>query len=367
MRGALLSVIVVALLSPTGGWGDEEGSETAALQQIYLESFPGQYKVLPNGAAISASLPWPISGKTLKDISLFWMVEDAVTPGVKKTCDRGSCNISGSGELHYPRHFGVDIAATSGTSVKPVKDGKVEYVGSWSEPKVPWGQFVVISHDKNTWISLYGHLDVDTKKIKAGVTVLTTTTIGTVKDLDPALTGDIDHLHFGIRAKSWASTDKASRWGYAPDCSQAATLEWVNPLDYLSRKYASILDDNAATNSGAWTCSTGVDFYYGTGFRYLKEGVSGSSKYTFKSVSAGEYKIYARWTPHENRTSKARFTITQGSKTTTVEKSQKTFPRGGWVHLATMRLTSYPDLTVAITNGSSTGILVTDAVLIEKQ
>ncbi len=297
MRRSLLPVLISVLLLPSVRQaGCSENDAVAASQQEYPESFPGQTKALPSGIAISASMPWPISGKTVKDISIFWNVEDAVIPGVRKSCARAACNTSGTGELHFPRHFGIDIAAASGSPVKPVKAGKVEYVGSWNTATVPWGQFVVISHDNNTWISLYGHVDVDTSRIRAGTIISTTTTIGTVRDLDPVATGDIDHLHFGIRAKAWLSTDKVSRYGYAPDCGQSSTLDWVNPLDYLSKKYASIGDDNSATNTGTWTCSTGVDFYYGTGFRYLASGASGSSTYTF-NVTAGDYKGLCKMDP----------------------------------------------------------------------
>src|SRR5436309_2645972 len=70
-----------------------------------------------SGATIPASLPWPIAAKSVKDVSLFFWVEDAVG-GVGKNCNRGPCGaMPGTGEIHYPNHLGIDIAASAGTKV----------------------------------------------------------------------------------------------------------------------------------------------------------------------------------------------------------------------------------------------------------
>jgi murein DD-endopeptidase MepM/ murein hydrolase activator NlpD len=260
------------------------------------------------------------------------------------------------------RHLGIDIAASAQTAVKPIRAGRVERIATWG---ADWGGYVIVSHDNNTWLSLYGHLDVSSS-LSQGSTVTTATTLGTVKDLDAAATGDIDHVHLGIRAVAYNSTDSISRKGFA-DCNWSDPKSWVSPLGYLSRPAGSILDDNAAARSGAWACSTGVDFYYGTGYRTLQGGSAGSATFSFPISTGGFYKVYARWTPHANRTTQAKFTLSQGAVSQVVTKSQRTFPRGGWEYLTRMSLATTSNLAVKVTNNSSSGYLVIDAILIERE
>ncbi|HKH45008.1 MAG TPA: peptidoglycan DD-metalloendopeptidase family protein [Thermoanaerobaculia bacterium] len=366
MKTTRVSVLLVTALGLTWAASDAAVSAQVCLmdnQQVYRESFPGQHTYLPNKASVSANLPWPVAGKSIKDISLYFWVEDAVSPGVSKNCKRGACGYSGSTEDHFPYHLGVDIAAASGSKVTPVQSGKVERVGDFGGG---WGQYVVVSHDNNTWTSLYGHLDIDSTKIYKSLVVTTSTTLGTVRDLDPKITGDIDHLHFGLRAASYNDTDTTSRRGIA-DCSWTDPKSFVNPLSYLSRKDARIVDDNDTTRSGSWQCSNSVDFYYGTGYRVLAGGSAGSATFQFAVPSDGSYKIYSRWTPHSNRTEKAVFYLSNGASTVAVTKNQQTIARGSWVELSTVTLTMAKPFTVKLTNGSSSGYLVADAILIAKQ
>jgi len=355
----------LALLMCNWAMSDLKGADLLTPTEehgMLFESVPGLSVNLPNKVVIPDGLPWPISGKSIKDISLYWGVEDAVSPGIQKDCKFGVCGVvSGTTENHYHKHLGVDIAAASGTAVTPVRAGKVERVGDFGNG---WGQFVVISHDNSTWTSVYGHLDIDTKKIYGGLSVTTSTVLGTVKNLDPTVTGDINHLHLGIRAAAYSAT--LSQAGYA-GCDWTDLKFFVNPLKYLSRKGANIVDDNSASHSGSWQCSNAVDFYYGTGYRILAGGSSGEAVFKLDAPSDGSYKIYARWTPNSNRTTKANFIISNGTSIVTVTKSQQSIPRGAWIELTTMNLVTARQLSVTIRNGSSTGYLVSDAVLIEKQ
>lgn len=324
-----------------------------------------------SGATIPASLPWPIAAKSVKDVSLFFWVEDAVG-GVGKNCNRGPCGaMPGTGEIHYPNHLGIDIAASAGTKVHPVADGCVEYVKQ--EGSGLWKWYVVVSHGPsdgrntcpnptNTWTTVYWHLDkVDTTKIAAGKTVTTSSILGEVADLD-AKTGDIDHLHFGIRAAAYDLNE--SRRGYA-DCSDTTTRLFVNPLTFLKRPGTTLLDDNYAILSGSWVCSDALPFYYGTGYRTLLDSTTGSATYRFEISASGRYKVYARWSPNPNRTSRAVFTITHGATTQSVTKDQ-TAGNGQWTELTTMDMLMSVPLVVKIQNGAKR-YLISDAVLIERQ
>ncbi len=88
------------------------------------------------------------------------------------------------------KHTGIDIAAPKLTAVKAAKSGtvsRVGWLGSDAKTGEDWGNYVIVSHDNDSWTTCYLHIS---SKLRVGAEVAAGSTIGTVFK---------DHLHFGIR------------------------------------------------------------------------------------------------------------------------------------------------------------------------
>ncbi len=100
--------------------------------------------------------------------------------------------------LGYTRaHRGVDYAASTGTPIHAVGDGRVAYVG-W---KGGYGRFVLIRHTNSNHTTAYGHMRRYAHGIKRGARVHQGQVIGYV-GMSGLATGP--HLHFEFRVRGRA-------------------------------------------------------------------------------------------------------------------------------------------------------------------
>lgn len=90
-------------------------------------------------------------------------------------------------------HDGIDIKASSGSSVKAIGDGKVLEV----KEDGLWGVVVVIEHSEN-YISYYNGLN-KTVNIKKGQQVKIGDVIGTVGETAEIEVSEESHLHLGLK------------------------------------------------------------------------------------------------------------------------------------------------------------------------
>lgn len=332
---------------------------------ISLRSHTGEDTERAAGSVVPTGLNWPISDKSVKDVYLFFDAEDAVDPGVPRLCDG----------KHFPKHLGIDITADPKTTkVHPIASGKVVKTGNWdyAANKSWWGNYIIISHDNNTWTSIYGHIN---KIMVAQDTPVTTdTVIGTIYDTTG--TGDIPHLHLGIRAKPYLHNEavQGEATEYDPKtkktkCIPVVKYSFVDPLIYLKNCNYNLKDDNCAAYSGSWTYTNELDFYHGTGYTYLPPNYSGSATYTMSVNYSGYHSIYARWPRAKNssksNTNKAIYTIQQSTPYQLkyqVTKNQSSSP-GVW-NLLWAGFLNKGSVQVKIENSGS-GYLISDAILIE--
>jgi len=94
-------------------------------------------------------------------------------------------------------HRGVDYAASSGTPIHAVGDGRIAFAG-W---KGGYGRFVLIRHNNSTHSTAYGHLRAYAKGIRKGTRVRQGQLIGYV-GMSGLATGP--HLHFEFRVNGRA-------------------------------------------------------------------------------------------------------------------------------------------------------------------
>ncbi|MGI6642847.1 MAG: peptidoglycan DD-metalloendopeptidase family protein [Bacillota bacterium] len=137
----------------------------------------GQLLILPGAKAISAA---QVAGAS-RSSSFLWPLSGTIT----STYGWRTHPISGGRSFHE----GIDIAASSGTSVKASSSGKVTHVG-WTGG---YGRLVIISHG-NGFETRYGHLSG--YAVNVGQTVSAGQVIGYVGQSGSA-TGP--HCHFEIR------------------------------------------------------------------------------------------------------------------------------------------------------------------------
>lgn len=333
--------------------------------------------VLFSASANSADWPltsgslttWPVSGKSLRDISLFFSHDDSA--GINQT----DC----SGKKPY-KHLGIDIVANAGTTVVAVDAGVVKKIGGYGV-----GFFVAVESGSGTkkWTTVYGHLGDQIMKakdvIKAG------DVIGHIYPTDEKdknkkyPEGDVPHLHFGIRPGAFS--DGTSQLGI--DCSSLKGFD--DPLSYLKHPVYITIDDTAAINTmvGTWTTSTSnglpYPFYFGTGYKAQSSSSKGSFTFSSTIPEAGTYSIFARWTIEEstvttsNRDTSVTYQTLQSGRAlaTTFLNQADSSKRGKWVEISSsggIKLAKGPVLVTLKSNSYPQGkYVIADAVMFVKQ
>jgi len=70
-----------------------------------------------------------------------------------------------------------------------------------------------------------------------------------------------------------------------------------------------VVDDDAAKLTGKWTVGAGISPYVGQGYRYAGAKEPAEARYELSVPAAGKYEIRLAWVGHENRATKASFTL----------------------------------------------------------
>lgn len=327
-----------------------------------VSSFEEAYFTTTSSSMIPTNLSWPLDGKNIRHTSIFFDTDDAVE-AVGKTCTGG----------RYPKHLGVDIHATPGSPVKSVYPGHVVRRGS----APGWGEYVVLSHDNNTWTSVYWHLeniqvvsDDTNGKHFNGDDVTTGEVLGYVFDTTPV--GDVSHLHFGIRPSPYVwNSDIEGRRGIGKCAGKSNALYgFVNPYKHLSNNGYKLIDDTEATHTGSWVSSTNADLYTDKGYKALIKGTQGTAVYEYTTPSTGTYSIYTRFTPYSDRTTNATYKIyISGKLRKTVSIDQTNMnSRGENVYLVGYRVNK-PNVKfkIEVSNGNGSDALISDAILFRKR
>ncbi len=140
-------------------------------------------------------------------------------------------------------HNGIDLQASSGTSVYATYDGKVLGTGSYTG----WGEWIVVGHDQQNdgaygWTSLYLHV---TSKVKKDDQVFAGDKIAEVAALS---TGD--HFHFGIRLGPTLATkeeiDLAAKGALASESRYILSNvplfpeRYVNPIAFIEGDFVAL-------------------------------------------------------------------------------------------------------------------------------
>lgn len=294
-------------------------------------------------SVVPTGLPWPIKDKGVQDISFFFDVEDCVKDVIPKKSD-GS----------YLLHLGIDIKTNSGDKVYPISTGEVKYIANGGV----WGKAVILEHD-DSWTSVYWHVN---PTVSVGDSVDVNTSIGTVYDVSS--TGDVNHLHLGIRPLPYSYT--YSKIGYQISFGDNL-YGFVNPLDYLDHNGYAMFDDTYASYSGNWIDSKSTDLYYGNGYKVTNDS-NASAEYVFNLDSDGSYLFYTHFTIDPNRTKEAKYTIFYNNyplKTVKIDQTNINYRGTNVIFAGYSGFKAGGQIKIKVENASS-GYLVSDGILLVK-
>ena len=140
----------------------------------------------------------------------------------------------------WTTHLGDDILAPAGTAVYAIGGGTIElsqmHPGSAAKPN--WGGLVIIAHTnkhtKDTFYSIYGHLDQ--LKFKQGNTVAAGQQLGLVAAGNSPANGwwQKAHLHFGICTTRWRGLVPPG-WRRPEQWRRTKTSHWHNPEQFIKQ------------------------------------------------------------------------------------------------------------------------------------
>lgn len=118
--------------------------------------------------------------------------------------------------------------------------------------------------------------------------------------------------------------------------------------------------DAAVQVSGSWQTSATTPGFYGGGYLFhMPRRGAATVRWPF-SASAGQYRVYARWTSGSNRTTTAEYQIASRDGLKQVHVNQKS-GGGQWHLLGTFNFVPGANEAVTLTGGSD-GVVVADAI-----
>ena len=126
-----------------------------------------------------------------------------------------------------------------------------------------------------------------------------------------------------------------------------------------------VLDDRAAKTTGNWTASRSTPGYIGN--RYLHDGNAGKAEKTATFSPAipktGSYEVRLSYTPHANRATNVRVSVTHAGGTATVTVNQRRKPgKGSFLLLGTYRFVAGKPARIVISAAGTNGYVIVDAV-----
>jgi hypothetical protein len=124
-----------------------------------------------------------------------------------------------------------------------------------------------------------------------------------------------------------------------------------------------VVDDSEAKLTGAWSASSSLPHYVGTGYRHDSQEDQGRKSAEFKTVlKPGVYEVRFAWTASGNRSTQVKVTVSHAGGDTVVMLNQRKSPPidGLFGSLGTFRFTDTGRVTVS--NAGADGYVVIDAV-----
>jgi hypothetical protein len=127
-----------------------------------------------------------------------------------------------------------------------------------------------------------------------------------------------------------------------------------------------VVDDDAATLIGNWKTSGSAPSYIGSGYRHDNNTRDGKSvaRFETKIPKAGRYEVRFGYPPNSNRSSKVAIEVQHAEGSKSVILDEKTDPSidGRFVSLGVFSFNANQTATVMVSNASSDGYVVIDAV-----
>jgi hypothetical protein len=147
------------------------------------------------------------------------------------------------------------------------------------------------------------------------------------------------------------------------------TLQWTTTrrkpgIDATSLA-GIVLDDVDAKFTGGWNISDSTPGYVGGGYRHDGNAAKGrmAAEFTPDLPQAANYEVRVFYTPHDNRASNTKVTVTHADGTAVVLVNQKLPPSGGASHtIGTYRCAAGKQASVTITTEGTNGYVIVDAV-----
>jgi hypothetical protein len=124
-----------------------------------------------------------------------------------------------------------------------------------------------------------------------------------------------------------------------------------------------VIDDLDARREGEWIAGSSLPFRAGSGYSHDADAHKGELTLIFtpEVPKAGNYDVVLHWPPASNRATKVPVTVSaSGQPTKTVHIDQKTLK--GSFALGTFQLSAGRPLTVTVSNRSTSGHVVVDAL-----
>ncbi len=123
--------------------------------------------------------------------------------------------------------------------------------------------------------------------------------------------------------------------------------------------------DAGFSATGEWTPSTVVSGYWADNYQFNEAGSGAdSASWSFDIPASGQYRIYARWTAHENRATNATYTVGHDGADRHVVVDQ-TRNGGKWYRLGTFNFTGGVSYDVSLSDNAN-GYVIADAIRWER-
>jgi hypothetical protein len=127
-----------------------------------------------------------------------------------------------------------------------------------------------------------------------------------------------------------------------------------------------IIDDADAKLTGNWKISRAAPSFIGEGYQHDQDARDGkaTARFEAKLPAAGQYEVRFAYTPNNNRSSKAAIEIehAQGRASATINERQEPPLDGNFISLGTFAFTADRPAIVTVSNRSSDGYVVIDAI-----
>lgn len=147
-------------------------------------------------------------------------------------------------------------------------------------------------------------------------------------------------------------------------------LQWTGPKRTVPSGVAVdslpgiVIDDAQADCEGFQSRSNSVGPFVGVGYRHDGDTAKGrqTARFTFQIANAGQYEVRVAWTAHPNRATNVPVTVEYPGGSTTALVNQRTKPKyDGFGVVGTFSFAA-GETTVEISNESTDGYVLIDAV-----